>query len=206
MVATRSMPLSAKSEVSSLLVSKTPGQFGLWLRDELARRGYLDQRGGLSHFARTADVHLSIISRVVNEGRAPEIDALRRIGKALGYSLGDMLVVAGIATPEELPARRTGAMAGNGGSAIPDVLQGLRESAATEGKTVGELLVEQGLAAEEELVIPAAMPPDPIIAEIEESDISEETKQALIRIHLENRARRFEEARLARQKKKKPGV
>jgi hypothetical protein len=193
--------------VSSLPVSKTPGQFGLWLREELTRRGYLDQRGGLSQFARAADVHLSIISRVVNEGRAPEIDALRRIGKVLGYSLGEMLIFAGIATADELPVRpvHSGTASGaNGTAALPDVLRELRASAATEGKTVGELLVEHGLAVQEELVIPPSLPPDPIIMEIEASDLPEETKVNLIRMHLENRSRRFEEARLERQRRRKP--
>lgn len=200
------MSLAASAGVLSLPVSKSPGQFGLWLREELTRRGY-QERGGLSQFARKAGVHLSIISRVVNEGRAPEIDALRRIGKALGYSLGEMLIFAGIATAEELPVRpaHSGlAIATNGTAPLPDVLRELRASAATEGKTVGELMVEHGLAVEEELVIPPALPPDPIIEEIEASDLPEQTKTNLIRMHLDNRVRRFEEARVERQRRKKP--
>ena len=70
--------------VSSLPVGKTPGQLGVWLREELTGRGYDLQRGGQSQFARESDVHVSVISRVLNEGRVPEMDALRRIGRALG--------------------------------------------------------------------------------------------------------------------------
>jgi transcriptional regulator with XRE-family HTH domain len=84
-------------------MSKSPGRFGKWLKRELARRGHLE-RGGLSRFARSAGLDLSVLSRALNEGRMPETDALRRIGRALGYSLGDMLIFAGIADPEELVA------------------------------------------------------------------------------------------------------
>lgn len=90
-----------------MLVSKTPGQLGLWLRRELTNRGYDLQRGGQSKFARETGVHVSILSRVLNEDRGVEIDALRRMGAKLGYSLGEMLVFAGLATVDELPARTT---------------------------------------------------------------------------------------------------
>lgn len=197
------------SRVSSLLVGKTPGQFHEWLREQLARRGYLE-RGGQSRFAREADLSLSIISRALNEGRVPELEALRAMGRVLGYTLGDMMVVAGVATADELPVRASvsgTASKANDTAILADALGGLRASAALEGKTIGELLVEQGLAGEEELVIPPALPPDPIIAEIEASDISDDTKANLIRLHLDNRARHFEEARLERdRKRKRPGA
>ncbi|MFC4122092.1 hypothetical protein [Nonomuraea zeae] len=48
---------------------------------------------------------MSVLNRVLNEGRGVEIDGLRRMGKALGYSLGEMLIFAGQAEPDELPAR-----------------------------------------------------------------------------------------------------
>lgn len=86
-------------------MSKTPGQLGLWLRRELTGRGYDLLHGGQSKFARETDVHVSIVSRVLNEDRGVEIDALRRMGSVLGYSLGEMLVFAGLATIEELPVR-----------------------------------------------------------------------------------------------------
>ena len=76
---------------------------GDWLRRELSRRGLLEH-GELSRLARDADLKLSVLSRAIDEGRPPEGDTLRRIGKVLGYSLGDMLVLAGIAEPEELVA------------------------------------------------------------------------------------------------------
>lgn len=191
-------------------MGKVPGQFGLWLRDELTQRGF-NERGGATRFAREAGVDVSIVSRVLNEGRAPQIEALRSFGRVLGYTLGEMLVFAGVATADELPVRTsTGAptpSAPNKTALLADAFGTLRESAALEGKSVGELLVERGLADEVELVIPAALPPDPLIVAIQESDLPEESKATVIRLHLENRARLFEEARLEReQKRKKPGT
>lgn len=91
-----------------MLVSKTPGQLGLWLRQELTGRGYDLQRGGQSQFARETGVHVSVVSRVLNEDRGVEIDALRRMGHQLGFSLGEMLTFAGLATADELPVRPPG--------------------------------------------------------------------------------------------------
>ena len=99
------MLLHVNGAVSSVLVGKTAGQLGAWLREELTRRDYDLQRGGQSRFARETDVHVSVLNRVLNEGRGVEIDALRRIGNALGYSLGEMLIFAGLADRDELPVR-----------------------------------------------------------------------------------------------------
>ncbi|MFI6793615.1 hypothetical protein ACIBG4_40425 [Nonomuraea sp. NPDC050383] len=99
------MLLKVISAISSLLVGKTAGQLGAWLRRELTRRGYDLAKGGQSQFAREADVHVSIINRVLNKGQGVEIDVLRRIGKPLGYNVGEMLVLAGSAERDELPIR-----------------------------------------------------------------------------------------------------
>ncbi|MCP2350680.1 hypothetical protein [Nonomuraea roseoviolacea] len=93
------------SALSSLLVGKMAGQLGAWLRQELTRRGYDLAKGGQSQFAREADVHVSIINRVVNKGQGVEIDVLRRIGRALGFNVGEMLVLAGQVERDELPVR-----------------------------------------------------------------------------------------------------
>lgn len=91
--------------VSSVLVGKTAGQLGVWLRDELTQRGYDLARGGQSRFARETGIHVSVLNRVLNGDRGVEIDALRRMGGALGYSLGEMLIHAGLAERGELPVR-----------------------------------------------------------------------------------------------------
>lgn len=87
-----------------MLVGKNAGQPGDWLRQELTRRGYDLRYGGQSQFARDADMHVSIINRAL-KGTPVSLDVLRRMGRPLGYSLGDMLVLSGTATRDELPAR-----------------------------------------------------------------------------------------------------
>ncbi|WP_188187970.1 helix-turn-helix domain-containing protein [Nonomuraea sp. SYSU D8015] len=86
-------------------MGKTPGRLGVWLNAELTKRGYNLERGGQSKFAREADVHASMINRILSEDRGAEVDVLRRIGKALGYNLGEMLLHAGMAERDELPPR-----------------------------------------------------------------------------------------------------
>ncbi|MBB4702184.1 helix-turn-helix domain-containing protein [Sphaerisporangium siamense] len=177
------------------------GPFGAWIRAAMNARGYTE-RGALTRFAREAGVNKSTVSRAINEGVIPDLSALRGMGRVLGHTLGEMLVHAGLATAEELPVRAS--LRGDSAS-LADALGELRESAAGEGKTIGEMLIAAGLASREELSVPPALPPDPIIAEIEASDdISEETKANIIAVHLEHRARRFEEARLKRERNKRP--
>lgn len=99
------MSLARSTDVSSVLVGKTAGQLGVWLRQELTQRGYDLQYGGQSQFARDAGIHVSIVNRVINKDQGVEIDVLRRMGKPLGYSLGEMLVFSGQAERSELPVR-----------------------------------------------------------------------------------------------------
>jgi len=80
--------------------------FGLWLREEMLRQGYeVDgpRAGGRTLLAKKSGISLSIISRILNDDRVPDLPALRAIGKALGYGLGQMMVFAGLAEPGELP-------------------------------------------------------------------------------------------------------
>lgn len=91
--------------ISSVPVGKTPGQLGVWLAQELTRRGYDLAKGGQSRFAREADLHPSIVNRILSEDRGAEVDVLRRMGNALGYTLGEMLLHAGLAGRDELPVR-----------------------------------------------------------------------------------------------------
>lgn len=86
-------------------VGKTPGRLGEWLDAELTKRGYDLTRGGQSRFAREADIHPSMVNRILSEDRGAEVYVLRRIGNALGYNLGEMLLHAGMAERHELPAR-----------------------------------------------------------------------------------------------------
>lgn len=80
--------------------------FGVWLRREMQRRGYdLEgpRAGGRTRLAKETGLSLSIISRILNDNRVPEVKALRSLGDALGYSLTEMLVHAGMADREDLP-------------------------------------------------------------------------------------------------------
>lgn len=88
------MPVGSKKDIP----------FGTWLREEMIKRGYElegPRPGGRSRLAKEAGVDLSIVSRILNENRVPEIKALRAIGTTLGYSLGEMMMHAGIAGPDE---------------------------------------------------------------------------------------------------------
>lgn len=135
----------------------------------------------LAHMAKAVNISPEELTAI---GRADAADALR-----------DLQQRAAVAVPA--------APAVNGErSAARHLLDSLRARAVEGDRSLGEMLVDEGLADPEELIIPDAMPPDPTIEEINASNISEETKAKLIRLHLENRARRFEASRL---KRKKPG-
>lgn len=104
-------------------VGKTAGQLGVWLRHELTRRGYNLAKGGQSRFAREAGIAPSIVNRVLNEDRGAEIDVLRRMGGALGYTLGEMLIHAGLAEHSELPARSPEDLAASSENPYTDIYQ-----------------------------------------------------------------------------------
>jgi ribosomal protein S15P/S13E len=123
--------------------------------------------------------------------------ALRARYPEVSDLVDDFLRAAGYASPA--PADRS----------APDVVVStVRAAARAEGKSVGELLMDHGVSVGE-LLVPDALPPDPvlqqILAEIEVSDLSEEAKIAIIRMHLQNRARHIEAARKDSQSRRRPG-
>jgi len=84
--------------------------FGVWLHRQMKMRGYeMDgpRAGGRTRLAKETGINLSIISRILNDNRVPEIKALRAIGDAFGYSLGEMMVHARVAGPEEITSGLT---------------------------------------------------------------------------------------------------
>ncbi|TDD97563.1 helix-turn-helix domain-containing protein [Actinomadura rubrisoli] len=87
-------------------------RFGVWLRREMELRGYEvdgSRAGGRTRLAKQTGISPSVISRILIDDRVPEIKALRAIGEVFGYSLGDMLVHAGVATAKEIaPSARLG--------------------------------------------------------------------------------------------------
>lgn len=79
-----------------------------WLRTEMPRRGYPiegTRAGGIARLADEAEISRASMSRIVNGLAEPSIDNLRKIGKVLGYSFGEMLIHAGIAEPADLHLR-----------------------------------------------------------------------------------------------------
>lgn len=78
----------------------------------------------------------------------------------------------------------------------------LRTYAKATGRNLVDVLIDEGLVEPQELIIPDALDPDPFIMRINELDATLDEKEKMIRAHLTNRARRFEEARLKRQRRK----
>ena len=122
--------------------------------------------------------------------------AVRARRPDLGDLVDTFMRAAGYGGP---PSTATPATSASGPA--HETLEALRERAQKLNQSLGELLVDEGLADPYELHIPDALPPDEMIEEIDALDIPEEVKAKLIRLHLENRARRFEEERI---KKKRP--
>ncbi len=73
-------------------------------------------------------------------------------------------------------------------------LETLRRIAHDQDKTIGDILVERGLASPEELTLSDAKRHDPIVKEILESDLSEETKNSILMAYVEQRRGHFKQA------------
>lgn len=83
----------------------TNTKFAQWLRQEMPRRGYPlegPRAGGIARLAADAGIGHGSVSRLVAGQTEPSITTLRRIGQLWGYTLGEMLVHAGLAEPEEM--------------------------------------------------------------------------------------------------------
>lgn len=85
---------------------QTARDFGDWLREQLTRRGYnLGMRGGgQSRFADDSGINRATVSRLLRGEHAPDVRTLQLLARALGLPLGEILVRAGIVTPDELGA------------------------------------------------------------------------------------------------------
>lgn len=85
------------------MADETP--LALWLRAEMPRRGYPlegPRAGGIARLADNAEISRASMSRIVAGRAEASLEALRKIGQVLGYTLGDMLVHAGYAEPGDL--------------------------------------------------------------------------------------------------------
>ncbi|OII60890.1 transcriptional regulator [Streptomyces sp. CC53] len=86
----------------------TPEDFATWLRGQLERRGY-DLRprgGGQTRFAADSGIAQSSVSRMLRGQGAPETRVLETLAKTLDVPLAEVLVAAGILTPDVLLAIR----------------------------------------------------------------------------------------------------
>lgn len=84
--------------------SSTTGETPLlhWLREELPRFGYRIDGDDVDRFADDAGITRAAMARVINGQGDPAPDSLRRIGHVLGKTLGEMMVIAELAEPDEM--------------------------------------------------------------------------------------------------------
>ncbi|MDN3056211.1 helix-turn-helix transcriptional regulator [Streptomyces sp. SRF1] len=81
----------------------TPQTFAAWLRDQLLSRGY-PEHGGQKRFARDSGISPATVSRLLRAEGLPDLKTLNALSEALSIPLGEVLVRAAVATPEDLAA------------------------------------------------------------------------------------------------------
>ncbi|MGK5533324.1 helix-turn-helix domain-containing protein [Streptomyces sp. URMC 129] len=83
----------------------SPQEFGAWLGDQLASRGYdPKRRGRAAAFAAKSGINPATLSQILGGRRtkAPDVRTLSQLSEALGVPLALLLIRAGHATPEQL--------------------------------------------------------------------------------------------------------
>lgn len=126
---------------------------------------------------------------------------LGRLEMALGWTSGSVKRILAGGEPSILVTEQAETRLSGGAStdAAHVALSHLRARAQVENRSLGAVLVSDGLADPEELVLPEGLR-DPFIDEINALDISEDAKARVIQAHLKNRERHFEEKRLKQKK------
>lgn len=143
----------------------------------------------------------TMVSRWLSGEHRPEFGAARTFVTALTQQHPEMaqlatqfMAAAGYhdsQSPESPNESETG----------PMVVRQLRAIAAVEGKTIGEILVENGVQVDE-LAIPDRA--DPIIAEIEADEyLRPQQKERLIALYIERRGEIFEAERRKRARERR---
>lgn len=91
--------------------------FGTWLSDRMRDRGYAlppQGRGGVRRLAEQAGLSPSVISTLLRgENPNPSPETLRAISTALGLPFPELLIRAGVITPDELRAVQDAAQTGH---------------------------------------------------------------------------------------------
>lgn len=166
---------------------------------ERVMRELADRDWTQTQLAEVSGVSRSTVDSWKTQPRPPRTSSIKAVADALRIDRTEAYRLAGI--PEARIPRDEGSAppAPSPSPALRDMVSVLREQAARDGRTLGELLVEYGLVLPGELVVPDSLPPDPIITQIEREDIPQDAKDRLIRIYLEHRAELFEQERLRRK-------
>ncbi|MGW1770671.1 helix-turn-helix domain-containing protein [Streptomyces sp. NPDC002104] len=81
----------------------TPATFAAWLREQLRLRGYPDH-GGQKKFSTDSGISTPTVSRLLRGEGLPDIRTLGTLAEALRVPLGEILVRAGVLTPDDLAA------------------------------------------------------------------------------------------------------
>ncbi|MEU9332007.1 helix-turn-helix transcriptional regulator [Streptomyces sp. NPDC048290] len=79
--------------------------FAGWVEDLMRHRGYdIDspRGGGRSRIADEAGVHRAAVTRLLQRQSMPDLETTRRLARALGVPVRDMLIRSGRLTAEEL--------------------------------------------------------------------------------------------------------
>ena len=72
----------------------------------MPRRGFPlegHRAGGISRLAEQAGIPQATMSRLVHGTGEPSVDTLRKLGPIFGKTLAEMMVIAGLAEPDEMP-------------------------------------------------------------------------------------------------------
>lgn len=81
----------------------TPATFAAWLREQLLRRGY-PERGGQKRFSTDSGISPATVSRLMRADGEPDLRTLGILAESLNVPLGEILVRAGVLTPQDLAA------------------------------------------------------------------------------------------------------
>jgi transcriptional regulator with XRE-family HTH domain len=83
-----------------------------WLTQEMPRRGYPLQgprAGGISRLASEANIPQATMSRLVHGQSEASVDNLRKLAPIFGKTLAEMMVISGLAKPDEMTESPSGA-------------------------------------------------------------------------------------------------
>jgi transcriptional regulator with XRE-family HTH domain len=154
-----------------------------------------------SAVAKLAGRHRSTTTRWLSGEHQPDYEAAASFATALAQQRPDLgelalqfLAAAGYASTavsgEASPVEHAISVHNGAHRALED----LRQLAHEQDKTIGDILVERGLASPEELTLSDTKRHDPIVKEILESDLSEETKNSILMAYVEQRRGHFRQA------------